>query len=469
MAQIFHLNCEMFQSLENSFITDPLGNQGTVESMYGKLVNGYKIFNAMDFLSFNNPLFNTSNWINAIEKHNNNSRELVSNFINLVNAESKKSKTIVFVAGRCYPMMAREAHLLKKKGYKTFLINMESFNQNDMELLAGSFDEIIQNCLFFPFLKKILNSITPTFYHVQSWMWNYSLGKFIIENKGISKVINEFYDVTGMYADSEKLKLNFWDQIVDLDLDCEKFIFENSDGIIHRYKQDIFLKYSKKYCSTKNIFEFQQYPLTFHQKINKSKRRLVYCGTMIGPNDKKHPRKLFPTAGMSEAFESLIFQDFEINVYLPLNGSMKISDFNKWIFELKEKHPSHFRIHNTLPISKLVEEMSHYDFALNLSVIDKKNSYLSDYTFEGGMGTKQYTYLEAGLPIITNKEYSYMSDLVENNKIGLSLNSNQISNTKKLVENLNIYELKNNVKKFYDENNIWKKGKELEKFYSSLE
>ena len=79
----------MFQSLENSFITDPLGNQGSVKSMYGKLVNGYKIFNAMDFLSFNNPLFNTSNWNKAIEKHSNNSRELVSNFINLVNAESK--------------------------------------------------------------------------------------------------------------------------------------------------------------------------------------------------------------------------------------------------------------------------------------------------------------------------------------------------------------------------------------------
>ena len=204
----------------------------------------------MDFLSFNNPLFNTSNWINAIEKHNNNSRELVSNFINLVNSESKKSKTIVFVAGRCYPMMAREACLLKKKGYKTFLINMEAINKNDMDLLEESFNEIIHNCLFFPFLKKILNLITPTFYHVQSWMWNYSLGKFIIENKGISKVINEFYDVTGMYADSEKLKLNFWEQIVDLDLDCEKFIFENSDGIIHRYKQDIFLKYSKKHLSS---------------------------------------------------------------------------------------------------------------------------------------------------------------------------------------------------------------------------
>ena len=83
--------------------------------MYNKLVNGYKIFNVMTFLSFNNPIFNTSDWIKAIEEHKTNSRELVSNFINLVNAESKNSKTIVFVAGKCYPMMAREAYLFKKK------------------------------------------------------------------------------------------------------------------------------------------------------------------------------------------------------------------------------------------------------------------------------------------------------------------------------------------------------------------
>ena len=63
--------------------------------------------------------------------------------------------------------------------------------------------------------------------------------------------------------------------------------------------------------------------------------------------------------------------------------------------------------------------------------------------------------------MLVNKEYSYMSDLVEKNNIGMGINSNEISNTKKILENLNIYELKNNVKKFYDENNIWKKGKDF--------
>ena len=143
-------------------------------------------------------------------------------------------------------MMARQALYLRKQGFKTFLISMESINEKDFYLLNESFNEIIHKCLFYPSLKKILKQIKPSFYHVQCWMWNYSLGKFVIENKGRSKVITEFYDVTGMYSDPEKkLKKVFWEKIVDLDFYCEKFIFEKADGIIHRYKQDVFLEYAK--------------------------------------------------------------------------------------------------------------------------------------------------------------------------------------------------------------------------------
>ena len=85
---------------------------------------------------------------------------------------------------------------------------MDNISDNDAELLADSFDEIIQKCLFFPILGKILK-INPDFYHVQCWMWNYSLGKFVIENKGKSKVISEFYDVAGMYSERSKLKSPF--------------------------------------------------------------------------------------------------------------------------------------------------------------------------------------------------------------------------------------------------------------------
>ena len=78
-------------------------------------------------------------------------------------------------------------------------------------------------------------------------MFSYHLGKFIIKNKGKSKVICDFYDVTGMYAEEKHLKSIFDEFNVEQDLENEKFIFNNADGIIHRYKQNIFLDYSKKY------------------------------------------------------------------------------------------------------------------------------------------------------------------------------------------------------------------------------
>ncbi len=436
-------------------------------SMYKSLINSNKLFNVMTEGAYNNPIFESLEYKKVIQDHEKNSTDLIRKFINCVNEESKKFKTIVFIAGKCYPMMAREAFFLRKKGYKTFLIAMEMLNSNDVELLFDSFDEIVHKCLYYPVLGKILKSIKPTFYHVQCWMWNYTLGKFILENKGESKVISEFYDVTGMYSEPAYLKTTFWDKIVDLDLDCEKFIFEHTDGIIHRYKQEIFLNYAKKYNRTKNILEFQQYPISFEQKFSNSKRRLVYCGTMIGPNDKRHPRKLFPTGGMCEAFDMLLSQDFEINIYLPISSN-ETNEYDNWIINLKNKFPNNLLIHKSLPIQKLIKEICKYDFGINLSNINKSNSNLSKFTFDGGMGTKQYTFLEAGLPVISNKEFGYMSELIEKNKIGLGLNSYEIKHTKKILEELKIGELKSNVKKFYEKNNIWIRGKELESFYNSL-
>ena len=101
-------------------------------------------------------------------------------------------------------------------------------------------------------------------------MLSYHLGRFIIENKKDSKVICDFYDVTGMYSEEQFLKIIYDDFNVDQDLENEKFIFENADGIIHRYKQEIFLDYSKKYKRKENILEFQQYP-TEVVKLNKTK------------------------------------------------------------------------------------------------------------------------------------------------------------------------------------------------------
>jgi hypothetical protein len=213
--------------------------------------------------------------------------------------------------------------------------------------------------------------------------------------------------------------------------------------------------------------EFQQYPINFNQQVSKSKKRLVYCGNIIGPKDKRHPRKLFPTSGMFDAFKQLISQDYEINVYLPIS-TVGIDKHNSWLIDLTKKYPKNFFIYNTLPIQKLIKEISKYDFGINLSIMDKSKSDLSNLTFNGGMGTKLYTFLEAGLPVLVNKEYSYMSELLEKNNIGMGISSEDIIKTNKILRKVDIINLKSNVKKFYETNNIWKKGEILKEFYVSL-
>ena len=68
------------------------------------------------------------------------------------------------------------------------------------------------------------------------------------------------------------------------------------------------MDYSKRYNRKQNILEFQQYPLFTENIIKKKNSRisLVYCGTLIPPNDQNHPKELFPPAGMADAFNILI-------------------------------------------------------------------------------------------------------------------------------------------------------------------
>ena len=82
-------------------------------SMYKSLINSNKLFNVMTEGAYNNPIFESLEYKKVIQDHEKNSTDLIRKFINCVNEESKKFKTIVFIAGKCYPMMARKLFLKK--------------------------------------------------------------------------------------------------------------------------------------------------------------------------------------------------------------------------------------------------------------------------------------------------------------------------------------------------------------------
>jgi hypothetical protein len=97
-----------------------------------------------------------------------------------------------------------------------------------------------------------------------------------------------------------------------------------------------------------------------------------------------------------------------------------------------------------------------------------KKTKISHFSYKGAMGTKNYTYLEAGLPILVNNEYSYCKELVEKNNIGIAVKSEDLRNINEILENVDINNLKKNVRKFNVKNNLYKKFSELSAFYESL-
>ena len=198
----------------------------------------------------------------------------------------------------------------------------------------------------------------------------------------------------------------------------------------------------------------------------KTKVQMVYCGTLIPPHDPNHPKEFFPPAGMKDAFEILLSKGYEVYIYLPINGNF---EFNKWIFDLKKKkYPDSLFILESLPFDELIKKISSYDYGINLQNIDLKNSKVSNFNFSGGMGTKTFTYLEAGLPILVNSETKYSKEIIEKNKIGISLKSNELNKIDHILKNVNYSELKKNVKRFNKINNLYIKGNELVSFYESL-
>ena len=174
-------------------------------------------------------------------------------------------------------------------------------------------------------------------------------------------------------------------------------------------------------------------------------------------------QKIISSCRYGDAFNILILKNFEINIYLPINGC---KNFNNWIFDLK-KVSENLYIHETLPIDELIKQISVYDYGINFYILNKKETKVSDFTFNGGMGTKYFTLLEGGLPIIVNSGMKYINELVKKNKIGISLNSKRFSSNRSIYKKINYPELKKNVKKFKLKNNLFVKSDELVSFYSS--
>lgn len=252
--------------------------------------------------------------------------------------------TVVFVARVCYHVIQREAMFLRAQGYRTGLICLTPLVASTRTLFERSFDHILDDCPTYIILEAVLARISPDVLHIQCTMWEYLMARFVLERNQVAKIVCEFYDVTGMYGSRKALHTNWWPSLVDLDLDCERRIFQRADGIVHRFDLDLFAEYGGRHGVVPPNIEMQQFPIQEFTRYAEPMSntdgliRCVYLGSLIPRND-AHPRSLFPLWGMPEAWCALLEQGIVVTVFNSPYRSMDEDGLD--IFEaMRDRYPN---------------------------------------------------------------------------------------------------------------------------------
>ena len=113
---------------------------------------------------------------------------------------------------------------------------------------------------------------------------------------------------------------------------------------------------------------------------------------------------------------------------------------------------------------KINEIISKYDYTIHLDFYD---SSINNLWVETGMSAKIFGYLEAGLPIIINKQFKNMAHIIEKNKIGFGMTYKDLSKLKEILAKYS-YPSPKVIKKAQDDFRISKHIGKLEDFYDKI-
>lgn len=355
-------------------------------------------------------------------------------FIDAANNRADGARTVVFVATTPYFVISRESLYLRRNGFRTYLICAAHLPPAIKAFFEDVFDGVADGCNSGRIMRGLVRQLRPTLFHVQCWMLSYVLGGLVLRNRGQTPVICEFYDVTSIYGSREVLAELWGEARIDLDLAMESLILDEADGLVHRFPQREVKAWGGRRGNLPLNIEMHSYvcPEYVRYRDDKpSKRdgviRLVYAGGLV-PQTADHPRTIYAEANQPQTFRMLLEQGFALEVrHSPYRPIVEGDPTYQTFVELEREYAC-YRLHDGVLPDRLPGVIAGYDFGLILCDMDLSILRLNPGQMRGGFGTKFFTYLEAGLPVIVNAEYDEMARLVNEWGVGLSIASSEIPN-----------------------------------------
>ncbi|MCK5043479.1 hypothetical protein KAR52_00565 [Candidatus Pacearchaeota archaeon] len=381
-------------------------------------------------------------------------------------------KQIVFVEASPNIVGFKRARALKEKGYEIVLISFLKFNKDFyksaydkiIDLNLDSFSINIKNGINLikkspQILRKIFEIKKLNPYVVIGTAAPYPLWLPALTRKIIKNIPFIFfpYDVNALkYRKKEDYKKA---GIPIFELKAEKYLFENSDGIIFKGGEYEFVKKKIKikcpvisfppYCSKEFVV-----PINKNKLSKKDKEiHLVYVGSMgsLASSDLESDKDSISTI--------LLKQKMHLHIYSGQYNSIKHS--KKYKALLKNRY---FHLHKPLGPTEIVKEISKYDFGYSFPMYDLK--ILNKEIVTTCTSNKMASYLEAGIPLIYwSSLLEYQDKILKKYKINLGVSKKDLNNLRLKLKKINYKKLEKKVIGAREDYNIEKNLPRLEDFF----
>ncbi|MCA9346947.1 hypothetical protein KC960_05660 [Candidatus Saccharibacteria bacterium] len=326
-----------------------------------------------------------------------------------------KRLRIVFIAEHPGERPAKLAYGLRCKGVSCLLIHISDLNFNTI----AYFDYSIR-CYSPAECVEIARRLSPDIIHIFSFHTDQTA--LAVINQGLDcKIVYDYKDIF------ENTIAYPFDPIL---WQGQRTLIERADGLCCRDRQiDHYCKVNSVNLNNKCILFLDycygmQLPLA-NKTIKANEIHVVFHGSMI-------PEDMLPQYSCNGFYliaEAFVQQKVHVHVYPGTFLVNHLSSKNNPLFKQLEKNNHYFHLHSFLALEDLLTTISQYDFGIILhqgGTFGIPDRYVLDGHHAYGMSTRLFDYLEAGLDVLVQDNFTMVTNLLQQYKFGKIVDSSYI-------------------------------------------
>jgi hypothetical protein len=390
-------------------------------------------------------------------------------------ADSEDRK-ILFVAHIPYFQIARESIALRKLGYKTFLIHAEDANPSADQFRAKCFDGQIALPANIFLFQNVIKHCSPELIHLQvgAFELEFPISRFIAENKGTAHCVASFYDVLSNWCEYDDLKRET-PELADFSFETEKSVAANSAAATFRYHPSAIKEFQTFHSIKMEIIEFHPYPMPDFIEYSTDKyshqdgiTRLVYAGRVVKLDpDGSFSWPLLRIGGyLIGTFRRITAQGIALDFFMDPNFDIRKKEGYE-LYQEMDMMDDLFALRRGLLPDKFANAINRHDFGFNMIAVDIEKLANNRALFLN-VGTKNFTYLEAGLPVIVNREWTHTSDIIEENGLGISIHHYEIDQLSEIIAKFDYDQAVENIQKYNTDNSLYNRIETLSGLYERI-